>query len=42
MPASQPEWAALRAAMTGREEQVINGITFVTGRLEGKGVALFL
>jgi adenosylhomocysteine nucleosidase len=42
MSAFQPEWAALRAAVTDEHEHVVNGTTFVTGRLEGKDVVLFL
>jgi adenosylhomocysteine nucleosidase len=42
MSAFQPEWKALRAAITGRAEQTINGTVFVTGELEGKDVVLFL
>jgi adenosylhomocysteine nucleosidase len=40
--AFEPEWTALRAAMTDRREHVVNGRTFVTGSLEGQGAVLFL
>lgn len=42
MSAFEPEWTALQAAMTDRAEHIVNGRTFVTGRLEGKDVVLFL
>jgi len=37
-----PELAALKAATTERQETTIRGTVFVTGRLEGKPVVLFL
>jgi len=37
-----PEMEALRAAATDRREVRIKGVTFVTGRLEGRPVVLFL
>jgi adenosylhomocysteine nucleosidase len=42
MSAFAPEWTALRAAMSERKEHVVNGTTFVTGRLEGHDAVLFL
>lgn len=42
MSAFAPEWTTLRALMTGRQEQVVNGTTFVTGSLEGHEAVLFL
>lgn len=37
-----PELVALRAATTDQKEHVASGATFITGRLEGKPVVLFL
>ena len=42
MSAFAPEWQTLRAALEGRREHVVNGTTFVTGRLEGRDVVLLL
>ncbi|TRW99358.1 5'-methylthioadenosine/S-adenosylhomocysteine nucleosidase [Paracoccus sp. M683] len=42
MSAFQPEWVSLQADLEGAERQVINGSEFVTGRLGGKDVVLFL
>jgi adenosylhomocysteine nucleosidase len=42
MSAFEPEWTTLRAAMTDRHEQVVNGRTFVMGSLEGQDAVLFL
>jgi adenosylhomocysteine nucleosidase len=40
--AFEPEIEVLSAKVTEREEQSINGVTFITGRLGGKNVVLFL
>lgn len=40
--AFEPEWEDLRAATEGVEEHLDNGVTFVTGTLEGREVVLFL
>lgn len=40
--AFQPEWLALQANLTDREERVINETVFVTGTIAGKAVVLFL
>jgi len=40
--AFQPEWLALQASLTDREERVVNETVFVTGRIAGKAVVLFL
>lgn len=40
MTAFQPEWDALLPAVRNAREHKVNGLTFVTGRLEGKPVVL--
>jgi adenosylhomocysteine nucleosidase len=40
--AFEPELAVLQQKVAGREEQTINGVTFITGKLGGKNVVLFL
>lgn len=40
--AFEPEWTALRAELQDPTEHVINGRSFITGKLEGKDVVLFL
>lgn len=42
MSAFEPEWATLLEQTEGPEEHVLNGIRFVTGKLGGKPVVLFL
>jgi adenosylhomocysteine nucleosidase len=37
-----PEWIALQQELTERKEHSINGRTFLTGRLAGKDVVMFL
>ncbi|MEM0906011.1 MAG: 5'-methylthioadenosine/S-adenosylhomocysteine nucleosidase [Pseudomonadota bacterium] len=37
-----PEWQELTAAIEGRVDHEENGVAFVTGRLEGRDVVLFL
>ena len=37
-----PEWVLLQDALIEREDHVINGTTYVTGRMEGREVVLFL
>lgn len=37
-----PEWTVLTAALEGAETHMLNGTSFVTGRLAGKDVVLFL
>ncbi|PLP58559.1 phosphorylase [Mesorhizobium loti] len=37
-----PEWVALQADLSDRAEHVINGRKFITGKLAGKDVVLFL
>lgn len=40
--AFEPEWIALQADMTDKQERVINGVRFLSGTLGGKKVVLFL
>jgi len=40
--AFEPEWQVLKAEMTGAQTRAIDGTTFVTGRLAGQDVVLFL
>jgi len=40
--AFEPEWLALQEALIEREEHEIAGVEFVTGRIEGRRVVLFL
>jgi len=40
--AFEPEWTALQAMLVGREDHVAEGITFLTGTIEGQPVVLFL
>ncbi|WP_226015842.1 5'-methylthioadenosine/S-adenosylhomocysteine nucleosidase [Novosphingobium sp. FKTRR1] len=40
MTAFKPEWDALEGAITGPKSHTINGLTFLTGTLEGKPVIL--
>lgn len=40
--AFEPEWQALRAAIEGGEDHLVHGHRFVTGRLEGREVVLYL
>ncbi len=42
MSAFAPEWQVLRAATTEQTHHSVNGIDFVTGRLAGRDVVLFL
>ncbi|WEX75857.1 5'-methylthioadenosine/S-adenosylhomocysteine nucleosidase [Sinorhizobium numidicum] len=42
MSAFAPEWQTLKAAVDQPKEHVVNGRRFVTGRLQGKEVVLFL
>lgn len=42
MSAFAPEWESLRAAVAEPRDHVVNGTTFVTGRLEGREVVLLL
>jgi adenosylhomocysteine nucleosidase len=42
MSAFQPEWTALLGMLEGRQDHVVNGITFATGNIEHKPVVLFL
>lgn len=42
MSAFAPEWTALQDAVEDAEAEVINGVRFVTGTLEGQPVVLFL
>lgn len=42
MSAFGPEWIALQAAMSDRQDHSVNGVTFATGTIEGKPVVLFL
>jgi adenosylhomocysteine nucleosidase len=42
MSAFAPELTALEAQVEGRQAQTVNGVTFITGRLMGKDVVLFL
>ncbi|WP_374471163.1 5'-methylthioadenosine/S-adenosylhomocysteine nucleosidase [Phenylobacterium sp.] len=37
-----PEWPALLAATTDQARYTVNGVVFVTGRMEGRPVVLFL
>ncbi|MDP1092222.1 hypothetical protein Q6316_28630, partial [Klebsiella pneumoniae] len=37
-----PEWVALRTDLSDRTEHEINGRQFITGKLAGKDVVLFL
>jgi adenosylhomocysteine nucleosidase len=40
--AFEPEWTALQGMMTGRQEHVAQGITFLTGTIENQPVVVFL
>lgn len=40
--AFEPEWQSLKADLGGAETERINGVDFVTGKLAGKDVVLFL
>lgn len=40
--AYEPEWTALRAALQGSRQYLVNGTSFLTGSIEGKPVLLFL
>jgi len=42
MSAFPPEWVALQDGLSDPTELTLNGITFVTGQMEGKDVVLFL
>ncbi|MFC3676083.1 5'-methylthioadenosine/S-adenosylhomocysteine nucleosidase [Ferrovibrio xuzhouensis] len=42
MSAFAPEWQVLKAATSDRKSHSVNGIDFVTGRLAGRNVVLFL
>jgi adenosylhomocysteine nucleosidase len=42
MSAFEPEWTALQAMLTGRQEHVVNGTTFLTGTIDKQPVVLFL
>ncbi|MCQ0969272.1 5'-methylthioadenosine/S-adenosylhomocysteine nucleosidase (plasmid) [Paracoccus sp. TK19116] len=42
MSAFEPEWISLQADLEGAESQVINGTEFITGKLSGQDVVLFL
>lgn len=42
MSAFPPEWVSLQADLEGAETQVINGRKFITGKLAGQDVVLFL
>ena len=37
-----PEWGMLQDALAAPQQHQLNGVTFVTGKLEGKDVVLFL
>ncbi|MFV0332740.1 MAG: 5'-methylthioadenosine/S-adenosylhomocysteine nucleosidase [Tropicimonas sp.] len=40
--AFEPEWGMLQEALVAPQRHELNGVTFVTGQLEGKDVVLFL
>jgi adenosylhomocysteine nucleosidase len=40
--AFEPEWAVLKSELRGPAEHMINGRSFITGKLAGKDVVLFL
>ena len=40
--AFEPEWGMLQDALTAPEQHQLNGVSFVTGQLEGREVVLFL
>jgi len=40
--AYQPEWMALKSAMSETHTQIIADTTYIVGKLEGKDVVLFL
>lgn len=42
MSAFQPEWIVLQEKLSDRAEVELNGTTFLTGKIEGKEVVLFL
>src|SRR3982074_3862543 len=42
MSAFEPEWTALKAMLSGREDHVVNGTIFATGTIEHQPVVLFL
>jgi adenosylhomocysteine nucleosidase len=42
MSAFAPEWQVLRAATTEQKSHQVNGIDFITGKLAGRNVVLFL
>ena len=42
MSAFEPEWTALKATMSGREDHVVNGKILATGTIEHQPVVLFL
>lgn len=42
MSAFEPEWVVLQEKLTDRQEVELNGTKFLTGKIEGKDVVLFL
>jgi adenosylhomocysteine nucleosidase len=42
IPAFEPEWKVLKAAIEGPKSHQVNGVEFVTGMLSGRPVVLFL
>src|SRR5882762_10145299 len=42
MSAFEPEWTALKAMLSGREDHTFNGTVFATGTIEHQPVVLFL
>ena len=42
MSAFPPEWIALQKVLSDREDHTVNGVKFVTGKIEGQDVVLFL
>ena len=42
MSAFEPEWAELKATLSGREDHLVNGTIFATGTIEHQPVVLFL
>src|SRR5512139_4057418 len=40
--AFEPELVALEAVVEDRHEQTVNGVTFITGKMSGKDIVLFL
>ena len=42
IPAFEPEWTVLKAAVEGAKSHQVNGVEFVTGTLAGRPVVLFL